>query len=295
MRNTATNAILRKRLAKPNISLIEQIRKAKWTSHNIPLSASEATMGSEQPLIGDDVRVNLIKENLYAFLGNGADLSGFRLIDLGCLEGGLSFEMAREDMEVLGVEGRMSNFEKCSLVKKYFQFPNLNFIHQDVKLLNHQEHGLFDVILCCGILYHLDNPICFLQLLNELTHQDSLLFLDTHIAPSAVDYEKCIYRKYLSATETLLYDGMSYAGRWFMEYPEELNESSEEWAAVSNYRSFWLTYASLMEAIYRAGFERIYSLHGGFEIKTEFDLKEKYSRLYCVAVKKNFFKKYLGS
>ncbi len=292
MKDSATNRMLRERWEHPNESMLKQIKNMQWTSHNIPLTFSESTLGNKQCLISEDTRANLIKENLHTFLGSDGDLSGLRLMDLGCLEGGLSFEMAREDMEVLGVEGRSSNFEKCRLIKDYFGFPNLDFIHLDVKELNRQYQGVFDAVLCCGILYHLDDPVSFLKLLNEITHKDSVLFLDTHIAPSEAKLEKCVHGKYLSAFESLEHDGVSYQGRWYMEYPEDGQGSDEEWTAVSNYRSFWLSYDSLMTAVYKAGFTRIYHLHGGFEIETEFDLKEKYSRLYCVALKEDYFSKF---
>lgn len=285
MKDTATNRIITKRWENPDTALLQALKDVRWTSHNIPLTFSESTLGDAQPLICDDTRVTLIKENLGTFLGGDGDLSGRRLLDLGCLEGGLSFEMAREDMTVLGVEGRQANYDKCRLIGDYFGLPNLRFINLDVKQLNPREHGVFDAALCCGILYHLDDPVGFLETLSSMTHARSVLFLDTHFAPGDAELANCVHREHLSAMKTLVHKGVAYWGRWYQEYPQEAGGSDNEWTAVSNYRSFWLTYDALIMALYHVGFRRIYHLHGGFEIETELDLKARYSRLYCVALK----------
>ena len=167
MRKTATNKLIVQKWADPDKHILEKIRTSKWTSHNIPLTQSESTMNiNNLPLIGDDLRTRTIKRNLCMMTGGESKLAGLRLIDLGCLEGGTAFEMAREDMDVVGVEGRKISYDKCSLIEDYFKLPNLHFLHLDVKNLNKKEHGIFDVVLCLGLLYHLDNPLSFLSILN---------------------------------------------------------------------------------------------------------------------------------
>jgi hypothetical protein len=122
-----------------------------------------------------------------------------------------------------------------------------------------------------------------------MTHARSVLFLDTHFAPDDSDLEQCVHRDSLSAMASLSHRGRTYEGRWYQEYSQDVGGSDDEWTAVSNYRSFWLTYDALIEALYHAGFQRIYHLHGGFEIETERDLKARYSRFYCVALKAEYF------
>jgi hypothetical protein len=79
-----------------------------------------------------------------------------------------------------------------------------------------------------------------------------------------------------------------YKGRWYSEYPESIESSDEEWASVSNYRSFWLTEESLLTAASAAGFKKIYKVHGGFGIETEMALSEKYSRGYWIALNEEY-------
>jgi 2-polyprenyl-3-methyl-5-hydroxy-6-metoxy-1,4-benzoquinol methylase len=285
MRDTLTNKLIVQKWAAPDQNILKKIKTTKWTSHNIPLTQSESTMNiNNVPLIGDDTRTKTIKKNLYMLVSREGSLSGLRLIDLGCLEGGVAFEMAREDMHVIGVEGRKTNYAKCRLIEDYFALPNLQFLFLDVKNLNKTEQGIFDVVLCLGLLYHLVNPFSFLNTLNEMTHEKSLVFLDTHIAPADPEsYDFCIFKDVLSDITQLEYEGRRYQGRWY----QDLTKEDHEWASVSNYRSFWLTQTSLIEALYFAGFKNIYNLYGFTEIGEEFDLRKKYSRLWCIALKES--------
>src|SRR5437868_191434 len=169
-------------LAQPDPALLAEIRKRTWTGHNIPLSASEATISTSIPLMTNDERTSTIKALVAKLVRTTRPL---RLLDLGSLEGGLSFEMAREGWDVTGIEGRDSNFEKAELIRRYFGLENLRFQLRDVKSLDPGRDGTFDVILCCGLLYHLDNPFAFFEKLATILAPDGLLFVDTHVAPGA--------------------------------------------------------------------------------------------------------------
>jgi 2-polyprenyl-3-methyl-5-hydroxy-6-metoxy-1,4-benzoquinol methylase len=205
MRNTKTNQLLRKRWARPNKNLLKKIIRRFWT-HNIPLIKNKTTTNQDNVLIGDESRTKVIKKNLYTFMGKNNSLLGLKLIDLGCFEGGISFEMAREDMDVVGVEGRISNFKKCKLLQDYFAFPNLKFLNLDVRKISKKNHGIFDVVLCLGLLYHLDNPVSFLNILSDITDKTGLLFLDTHFAPADEEYfNMCKFKDRRQSTSGQLY------------------------------------------------------------------------------------------
>jgi 2-polyprenyl-3-methyl-5-hydroxy-6-metoxy-1,4-benzoquinol methylase len=284
-RETVTERLVRQRMASPDPSLLREIRGCRWTSHNIPLTPTESTRGSDSPLIGQDTRMRVVRGNLRRYSGGRGSLAGKKIIDLGCLEGGMSFELSKDDADVLGVEGKEENYHKCRLIEQYFGLPNLRFRHLDVKDIP-RDSGPFDIVLCCGLLYHLSDPVSFLDLLDKITHDSSILFLDTHIAPSEGPlFDRCCFRDRLSGFETLTTGGIAYRGRWFVEYDEAAGRSDHPWAAVSNSRSFWLDHDSLMKALYRNGFKSISVLYGMTDIDKEFALREEYSRLFCVAVK----------
>jgi 2-polyprenyl-3-methyl-5-hydroxy-6-metoxy-1,4-benzoquinol methylase len=272
---------VRARLKDPEEKLLGVIRTHQWTGHNIPLSEAESTLGREAGLIGTDPRTVTIKSLIRRFAGSRQPL---RILDLGSLEGGLSFELAREGWDVTGIEGRDSNFEKAELIRRYFDLDNLHFEQRDVKTLSTDRDGRFDAVVCCGLLYHLDDPFRFLGTLRDITSEDGLLFIDTHVAPDEAAARHATYTAQLSETVTIDADGHQYDGRWFAE-PSGGSVLDQQWSAISNARSFWPTRRSLIRAIHHAGFHGIHELFGMFDIEREFALREQFSRLYIAALR----------
>lgn len=273
---TAAADRVREALARPNETLLTDIRSRVWTGHNIAVSDSESTISRSIPLIEDDPRTLTIKALIRRFFDARQPL---RILDLGSLEGGLSLEMAREGWDVVGMEGREENFDKAELIRAYFGLENLRFEHRDVKSLDRQKDGTYDVVLCCGLLYHLDDPFAFLDTIRTITAPDGLLFVDTHVAPDEYAARHATHAAQLSDVTTLEHRSHAYDGRWFAE-PSAGSVLDRQWSAISNERSFWPTRRSLIRAVYHAGFESIAELFGMFEIEREFGLRDQFSRLY---------------
>jgi 2-polyprenyl-3-methyl-5-hydroxy-6-metoxy-1,4-benzoquinol methylase len=265
------------------MDLLENIRNRTWTGHNIALGASEATIGRHIPLISEDARTLTIKSLIRRFLDPSRKL---RILDLGSLEGGLTLEMAREGWDATGIEGRLDNFEKAELIREYYALDNLRFEHRDVKTLSRERDGVFDAILCCGLLYHLDNPFALLETLAKMTAPHGLMFLDTHVAPDENAARFATHAHQLSEPTTFAHGGETYEGRWFTEpAPKTGTVLDQHWSATSNDRSFWPTRRALIRGAYRAGFHSIAELFGMFEISVEFDLRDKFSRLYLACMR----------
>jgi 2-polyprenyl-3-methyl-5-hydroxy-6-metoxy-1,4-benzoquinol methylase len=126
---------------------------AGFTAHNIRLDdGSETRPGTG--LLADGPWCLAAKRLLNMLFPEG--VAGKRIVDLGCLEGGYAVEFARMGMESLGLEVRQSNFDNCLYVKDRIRLPNLKFIKDNA--WNIASYGRFDVIFCCGLLYHLDRP-----------------------------------------------------------------------------------------------------------------------------------------
>lgn len=275
-----TDQKVRAILRNPDRRRLEAIRRLEWTGHNIPLSETESTLGGDKGLIGDDPRTATIKSLIRRFVTSPRPL---RILDLGSLEGGLSFELAREGWDVTGMEGRAGNLEKGEMIREYFGLDNLRFDLRDVKTLSPERDGRFDAVVCCGLLYHLDNPFAFLRTLRAITADDGLLFVDTHVAPDETAARHETYAAHLSGLVTFDEGGHRYEGCWFAE-PSGGSTVEQQWSAVSNERSFWPTRRSLISAMYHAGFPKIIELFGMFDIDREFGLREQFSRLYLAAV-----------
>jgi 2-polyprenyl-3-methyl-5-hydroxy-6-metoxy-1,4-benzoquinol methylase len=271
-----SEARVRAAMDAPDRALLAEIRKRVWTGHNIQLTATESTIGLHIPFVSDDERTIAIK-SLVRHLAEGAQ--PLRILDLGSLEGGLSLELAREGWDVTGVEGRASNFEKAELIRAYFGLENLHFQLRDVKTLDSARDGQFDVIVCCGLLYHLDNPFEFLETLATLCAPGGLLFIDTHVAPDERAVSFGTHADQLSEPVMLEHKLRTYDGRWFAE-PQGGTVLDQQWSAISNDSSFWPSRRALIRGVYHAGFRSIMELFGMWEIDREFVLRDQFSRLY---------------
>src|SRR5437899_6362264 len=147
-----------------------------FTAHNIRLDDGTQTM----PGTGATMEANpwfVAARRVFEMVFPG-DRSRIRLADLGCLEGGYAVEFARMGFEVTGIEVRPGNLAACQYVKDRVDLPNLRFVADDA--MNIANHGRFDAIFCCGLLYHLDQPKRFLETLGSITER--LLYVQTHFS-----------------------------------------------------------------------------------------------------------------
>lgn len=274
--DTTAEARVRAVLAAPDQAILAEIRAHQWTGHNIQLTGTDSTISPDIPFISHDERTTTVKALVRHFTESARRL---RVLDLGALEGGLSFELAREGWDVTGVEGRAPNLEKAELIRRYFGLENLRFQQRDVKTLDRSVDGSFDVIVCCGLLYHLDNPFEFLETLSTLANPGALLFLDTHVAPEASAAPFRTHADSLSELTAFEHRSRTYEGRWFAE-PQGGSLLERQWSAISNDRSFWPSRRALIRGVYHAGFHSIMELFGMWEIDREFGLRDEFSRLY---------------
>ena len=270
------------------------ILKLGFTSHNIPLGGGRSTLEDKGVvLIGDDPRTLMIRRVL-AETGRVPRADPIsesvrpRLLDLGALEAGLSFEMVRLGYDVVCVEGRRENIEKCRAVRDYFELETMDVVHADVRAIHPESHGRFDVILCCGLLYHLEKPFSFLSGLHRLLRPGGALFLDTHIAP--VDETELHQSSFSGALSPLgpsaEPEASGLIGRRFVEHAsvEAAQEEAHPWSSIGNEVSFWPTRDSLLVGLETAGFTAIFDCMGAFPMREEIELRRRHCRLYLLAL-----------
>jgi 2-polyprenyl-3-methyl-5-hydroxy-6-metoxy-1,4-benzoquinol methylase len=217
----------------------------EFTAHNIRLDNGDLTKPDLGYVMDQHPWAISAKRTLSVVFPG--EKSQIRIADLGCLEGGYSVEIARMGFQVLGLEVRESNLVACRYVKEHTDLPNLVFVKDDA--WNLAKHGPFDAVFCCGLLYHLDRPKRFLQLLSAVTSR--LLILQTHFAT-----EQLNPKFPLSA----LTENESMEGRWYTEYADSVahqNRENAKWASWDNPRSFWPKRDHLLQAIQDAGFDLV--------------------------------------
>jgi len=217
-----------------------------WTAHNILLGGGVYTI--KPAIAGDEVKLRRILQIVSDL--SQRPLSSLRVLDLACLEGMYAVELARHGAEAVGIEGREVNIEKARFAKDVLGLENLSFVQDDVRNLSVETYGSFDVVLCLGILYHLDMPdvVRFLERIAEVCR--GFAVIDTHISPAR--------------ERSYTYAGRTYWGRVFKEH--KTSSTSEDrarqlWASLDNPDSVWLTRSSLYNALSHAGFTSVHECH----------------------------------
>jgi ubiquinone/menaquinone biosynthesis C-methylase UbiE len=189
---------------------------------------------------------------LRCFVQAIADLAGkpfnqLRILDIACLEGHYSIEFGLQGAQVVGIEIREANLSKARFLKETLGLDNVEFHQDDVRNLSEAKYGRFDAVLCAGILYHLDAPAVFEFIDNVHSVCDRLAIFETFVSSRP--------------TTSAMHKGRTYWGNYYVEHDEGASPETKYrdlWASIDNPRSFWLTKASLANALDHAGFTSVY-------------------------------------
>ena len=91
-------------------------------------------------------------------------LNGLRVIDLGSHQGHNTFDLADHGAkEVIGVEIRDHYLKVANTLKQKERYNNTFFVKHDVRFIDQANLGIFDMRLCSGLLYHMQNPFNLLM------------------------------------------------------------------------------------------------------------------------------------
>ena len=179
-----------------------------------------------------------------------ADLAGpgeIRAIDLGAGGGELSVELALRGASVVAVEGRERNAQAIRELRDSHGVDpgRLRVEVTDVRKLDWPRLGRFDLIVCSGLLYHLElgDQIALARAMRAAC--DRLCFVDTEVAWAAVEQRN------------------GYSGHAFREHDPgagAAERAASRLASLDNEESFWLTRTSLHALLHDAGFSSSWEL-----------------------------------
>ena len=101
-------------------------------------------------------------------------------ITASCNEGFFGLEICRRGAKaVVGFDARDVNTEKAEFVKRHFGYVRISFYVEDIGNLTPERFGTFDLTLCLGLLYHLENPMDALRRVRAVTRE--LCVIDTQV------------------------------------------------------------------------------------------------------------------
>ena len=162
-------------------------------------------------------------------LAGGA--SGKRVLDLGAGDGEIAAELALRGAIVTAVEGRLENADTIRALRgeRGVGKASLEVLVSDVRDVDWDTLGSFEIVVCSGLLYHLtatDAAELAARIRDACTR---LALIDTEVAWGPLAEES------------------GYSGLRFREHPSRLS-------SLGNEESFWLTRASLHALLWDAGF-----------------------------------------
>ena len=91
------------------------------------------------------------------------DLSGKRVLDIGCFEGFFTFECERRGTEVVAIDVIPPGPESGFSLAYELVGSRATFHYASIYDLNPEQFGTFDLVLCLGVIYHLRHPLLGLE------------------------------------------------------------------------------------------------------------------------------------
>lgn len=92
-----------------------------FTAHNVLLNDGSQTIPGKEEFVEDTTTFQAAVRSMRNSFG--ANLTGLRVVDLGCLEGGYAAGFARLGMISKGIEVRQSNLDNCEIVRQGLALP----------------------------------------------------------------------------------------------------------------------------------------------------------------------------
>jgi len=213
-----------------------------WTAMSIKLSDDVCT---REPAV--DHRLKRILQACSDVAGK--PLAACRVLDLACLEGHYALEFARHGSEVVGIEGRRASVAKCDFARDAMGLERASFHQDDVRNLSVEKYGVFDIVICSGLLYHLPAPDAWRLIQSMHSVCRGIVVIDTFVALSSrIDVE---------------IDGAAYHGHVYGEHDateSQAQKAKKLWASLDNDSSFWFTEPSLLNLLARAGYSSAFEV-----------------------------------
>ncbi len=226
-------------LERRRTELVEHV--GPWQHFNFHLRDGVFTIGGSE--YGREGRLEPVIGVIEDVIG---PVNGLRALDLGCMEGLFTIELALRGAQAVGVEGREAHVARAEFARDAIGVDAASFHLDDVRNLTVAAYGEFDLTLALGILYHLDAPAAF-----EFVHRVAAVtkraaIFDTHYS--------------LRPVTSWTHDGATYSGITVREHDATDTHADRDRSyasSIENLDSIWLTKESLFNLLADAGFASV--------------------------------------
>jgi SAM-dependent methyltransferase len=184
------------------------------------------------------------------------DLSGTNVLEIGPMEGAHSSLLERRGARVTAVEASKRAFLKCLITKEITGLTQTRFLLGDCVPFLEENATTYDMIVACGVLYHMQDPLRFLEAVAARTNALYLWtsFIDDDVitadSPQTEGYrttqEDCEFR---GQPVTLFRRG--YVG---------VNHNAEFCGGIFD-DPRWMSRSSILTALHALGFDDLEITH----------------------------------
>ena len=120
----------------------------------------------------------------------GDHRSNLQAVDLACHQGWFATQLAQAGFgRVTAIDARAEHIADAALIRDAMGIDNIDLLQSDVHELDTGGLGQHDLVLCSGLIYHLENPVGALRVARALCKR--LCLVETQVVPGLtgwVDY-----------------------------------------------------------------------------------------------------------
>jgi tRNA (mo5U34)-methyltransferase len=128
------------------------VEREPYFFHKIELPNDLVTPGWSDP-----------KTEKLPFYGLPEDMTGMRVLDIGCAEGFFSFEAERRGArEIVAIDSFPDSVRRFNICREAFD-SNAQAFLTNVYDLSERTFGTFDLVMFFGVLYHLRHPLLAME------------------------------------------------------------------------------------------------------------------------------------
>lgn len=176
-------------------------------------------------------------------------VAGRSVLELGPLEGGHTYHLAREGAVVTAIEAQTRAYLKCLIAKELLGMAGARFLLGDFMEYLRAKPARVDICFASGVLYHMRSPVETIALIGTVSER---LFLWTHVYDEAIIHASELLSPRFTSSEPAVHEGFAHTLHRF-DYADSLSGKGfcGGGAAYSN----WLTRDDLFAALDRFGWE----------------------------------------
>ena len=183
-------------------------------------------------------------------------MAGLSVLELGPLEGGHTHMLHQNGASITAVEANKTAFLKCLVTKELLGLPRVKFLLGDCVAYLEQDQTRYDLIVACGVLYHMRDPLRFLTLVAART--DVLYLWTSFIDVDALEPRSELAAWFASRRERRDFNGFT-ATLYRLGY-HGVNNNKDFCGGIFD-TPRWMDRASILESLRTLGFDRLEIVH----------------------------------